>query len=326
LKQNSQQEPIIMFLARGQAGTPSTAISRLKRFSLDPRKLVAKFHPARIVRESEGLPEILGRIGTLEVRLARTTQEIRRAQRLRFKVFFDEMNASPSPAAFVSRRDIDPFDRLCDHIIVVDRAAKLSRLGKPKPKVIGTYRLLRSDVAAMHGSDFYSASEFDLRDLIRRHPTQRLLELGRSCVLKPYRNKRTVELLWQGVWAYIRHHRIDLMFGCASLEGVDPAQLKVPLAFLHHFARAPEAQTVCALPWRKLDMNLIEKDAIDPKAALRLLPPLIKGYLRLGATFGNGAVIDEAFGTIDVFVILKVADIDPRYIEYYSKDGDPGGA
>jgi len=186
--------------------------------------------------------------------------------------------------------------------------------------VIGTYRVLRSDVAQAHGVDFYTAGEYDLRALIAANAGLRMMELGRSCVLKPYRNKRTVELLWHGVWRYIVHHKIDLMFGCASLEGTDPAALAVPLAFLHHFAKAPDTLSARALPWRYTDMNLLPKEAIDAKVAMKSLPPLIKGYLRLGAVFGDGAVVDRQFGTVDVFVALKVKDIDPRYVAFYGAD------
>jgi L-ornithine Nalpha-acyltransferase len=287
----------------------------------DGLKLMRSLNPAnRLVRETHGMPEVLGRIGSLEVRLALTTKDIRRAQRLRFKVFYEEMNATPDARGFVSRRDIDPYDRICDHILVIDREAKVSRFGKPKPKVIGTYRLLRSDVAAEHNADFYTAGEFNLSNLLERHKGARMLELGRSCVLKPYRNKRTVELLWHGVWSYILHHKIDLMFGCASFEGTDPKKLALPLGFLERHAAGPADERVKAHAWNRHAMGADAPTEIDLKAAMKTLPPLIKGYLRLGATFGDGAVVDRQFGTTDVFVMLKVKDIDPRYVEYYGAE------
>ena len=283
-----------------------------------PHPFISRFKPkSRVVRDGGGLPASLGRIGSLEVRLALTRSDIRRAQRLRFKVFFNEMSAKPNARAFVSRRDIDPYDRICDHILVIDHEAKSGRFGKPRPKVVGTYRLLCSDVARANNSDFYTAGEYELAPLLKANPDARMLELGRSCVHKAYRNKRTVELLWHGVWRYILHHRIDLMFGCASLEGINPAEHALALSFLHHHARSPEQHRVRALPWRFERMDRVEPDAIDLKAAMKTLPPLIKGYLRLGATFGDGAVVDRQFGTTDVFVTLKVADIDPRYVSYY---------
>lgn len=304
-----------------QSGLLKKKMSQNVGFGQIPKIEIGKFNPAiRIVRQSEGLPEVLGRMGDLEVRLARTTQDIRRAQRLRFKVFFKEMSAKPDAKCFVARRDIDEYDRICDHILVIDRVGKINRFGKPKPKVIGTYRLLRADVAAKHKADFYTAGEYNLAPMLAANLDAKMLELGRSCVLKPYRNKRTVELLWHGVWRYILHHKIDLMFGCASLEGIDPAEHALPLAFLHHNAKMPEDQRVSALPWRHVPMDRMGAEKMDLKAAMKALPPLIKGYLRLGATFGDGAVVDTQFGTTDVFVMLKVKDIDARYVTHYGEE------
>ena len=281
-----------------------------------PLRLPALLPSRRVVRDLDGLPPLLGRIGTLEVRLARTVQDIRRAQRLRFKVFYEEMSARPDARAMISRRDVDPFDRICDHLLVIDRAFRRTPRARPGSKVVGTYRLLRQGPAERNGG-FYSASEFDMRGLIAAHPGQQILELGRSCVLKPYRNKRTVELLWHGIWRYVRHHGVDLMIGCASLEGTDPAELAPQLSFLHHHARAPAEWQVSALPARYVGMNRISAQAINAKSALASLPPLIKGYLRLGARFGEGAVVDRQFGTTDVLVVLRVAEINPRYVEFY---------
>jgi putative hemolysin len=262
------------------------------------------------------LDPVLGRLGSLEVRLATTPKEIRRAQRLRFKVFYEEMSALPNGASLFSRRDLDEYDAICDHLLVLDHAAKPKPFRKPKPQVVGTYRLLRQEVADRHFG-FYSAGEYGIGPLLDQNPTLRFLELGRSCVLAPYRNKRTVELLWHGIWAYVLHHRIDVMIGCASLEGTDPQKLALPLSFLHHYARAPGRWRVRALPERYVPMDLLSREAVDPKAALHELPPLVKGYLRLGAVFGDGAVIDRQFGTTDVLVVLPVSAINRRYIDHF---------
>ena len=181
-----------------------------------------------------------------------------------------------------SRRDVDDFDRLCDHLLVLDHGASTVGAARTKPKVVGTYRLLRQDIAERN-QGFYTAGEYDIAPMLAAHPHLRFLELGRSCVLKPYRNKRTVELLWAGIWAYVLHHRIDVMIGCASLEGTDPRAFSLPLSFLHHFARASGDWQASAWPQHGTSMNHLPKEAIDQKAALRALPPLIKGYLRLGA-------------------------------------------
>jgi putative hemolysin len=266
---------------------------------------------ARTHRPSQSL----GRVGSLEVRLAQTAAEVRQAQKLRYRVFYEEGPASPNPGRLFARRDVDGYDAICEHLLVLDHAARDSHAIN-RPAVVGTYRLLRQSLAEEYGG-FYTAGEFDIGSLIARHSGLQFLELGRSCVLAPYRNKRTVELLWHGIWAYVLQNQLDVMIGCASLDGTDPRQLALPLSFLHHYARAPESWRAFALPERYVEMNRMSKEAIDPKEALRALPPLIKGYLRLGAYIGEGAVVDREFGTTDVLIVLPVSAIKQRYIEHF---------
>ena len=267
---------------------------------------------ARAHRPSQSL----GRLGPLEVRLAQTAAEVRQAQKLRYRVFYQEGSALANPGRLFARRDVDAYDTFCDHLLVLDHAARDSH-NPSRPAVVGTYRLLRQPLAEEYGG-FYTAGEFDIGGLIARHANLQFLELGRSCVLPPYRNKRTVELLWHGISGYLRQNRTDVMFGCASLDGTDPRQLAMPLSFLHHYARAPDEWRAGALPKRYVEMNRISKEAIDPKEALRVLPPLIKGYLRLGAYIGDGAVVDHEFGTTDVLIVLPVSAIKQRYIEHFA--------
>jgi L-ornithine Nalpha-acyltransferase len=274
---------------------------------------------SEVVRDTMGLPVVLGRLGSLELRLATRRKDIRRAQKLRYKVFYEEMGAVPSITQQMSRRDKDAFDRVCDHLLVYDMAHVSGPLKRPKPKVVGTYRLLRQDVAERHFG-FYTAQEFDIAPLIARHAGLRFLELGRSCVLKPYRTKKTVELLWQGIWAYVLHHRMDVMIGCASLEGTDPVGIREELAFLHTHAGAEGEWHAAARPERVIPMDLMPLQKLNPRRALSALPPLIKGYLRLGCRIGDGAVIDRQFGTTDVLIILPVNRIDKRYISYYGTE------
>lgn len=265
--------------------------------------------------------KIYGQIGSLEVRLAQSLADIRLAQRLRYKVFYEEMSAQPDFRSKLRKRDQDPYDKFCDHLLVFDKDPKspidgVERAGQ-RPHVVGTYRMLRHDMNTGERG-FYTQSEYDIAPLIAaRTPRYRFMELGRSCVLKPYRNKRTVELLWQGLWAYVREHDIDVMIGCASFEGTDPQQHAQALSLLYHERLAPEDWYVKAHPDMFVDMNLIAKDEIDTRAAFKALPPLIKGYLRLGAYIGDGAVIDHQFGTTDVLIILPVENIEPRFFEYF---------
>lgn len=297
-----------------------------------PRKLVQKFTPigesvpinptgvdTRMATEStEQLS--LGRIGPLEVRLAGNFKEIKKAQRLRYEIFYEEMSAIADAQTLATRRDADPFDAYCDHLLVVDHdSLKRNKLGRLVPEIVGTYRLLRQEIADRRGG-FYTAAEFDLQKLIAANPGKRFLELGRSCVLKPYRNKKTVELLWHGIWAYTLRHKIDVMIGCASIEGTNPDAIASQLSFLHHNARAPEQWRVSALPDRYVEMNRLEADQFKLKDALRALPPLVKGYLRLGAFIGDGAVIDHQFGTTDVLIVLPVSELNSRYVNYYGAD------
>lgn len=256
----------------------------------------------------------LAKLGSLEVRQANGKGEIKRAQKLRYKVFYKDGSAIADAATMLAQRDKDAFDKICDHLVVVDHDAPLT-LGGKQP-VVGTYRLLAQDAAQRHGG-FYSENEFDLSPMLGRHPGLRFLELGRSCVLPRYRNKRTVELLWRGVWSYVVRNGFDVMIGCASLEGTDPDRLALPLSFLHHHARAPEAWRARAHDGRHVEMNRLAKEAVDPRAALRELPPLIKGYLRLGAYVGDGAVIDHQFGTTDVLIVMPIAAIGARYVEHF---------
>jgi putative hemolysin len=240
--------------------------------------------------------------------------DVRRAQRLRYEVFFKEMSAVPGVINLLTRRDIDVFDAVCDHLLVFDHEAR----GWPRARsrVVGAYRLLRQDVAERVGG-FYAAGEYEISDLLQRHRGLSFLELGRSCVLPTYRHRRTIELLWHGIWTYVLRHRVDVLIGCASFDGTDPDKLALPLSFLHHYAAAPEEWQVQALPRRYVEMKRLPKSQVDVKAALKELPPLIKGYLRLGAYVGRGAVIDRQFGTTDVLMVLPVAEINRRYIAYF---------
>jgi len=269
--------------------------------------------------------KVYGKIGNLEVRLSRRWRDIKLAQRLRYKVFYEEMSAIPSLRAELRRRDEDPYDAVCDHLLVVDGATPLAFEPwgglRRNSKVVGTYRVLRQEIAE-RSLGFYTQGEYDIAPLIRAKPHYRFMELGRSCVLEPYRNKRTVELLWHGLWTYVREHKVDVMIGCASLPGTDPDQHAMALSFLHYNALAPEEWRCRAHDHLHVDMARLPRDQVDAKAALKSLPPLVKGYLRLGAYVGDGAVIDHQFGTTDVLIVLPVEKIDPRYFGHFGSPNE----
>jgi putative hemolysin len=265
--------------------------------------------------------ELVGdlRAGDLEVRLAVTPEDIDAAQALRYRIFYEEMAARPSPETAASRRDVDSYDAVCDHLLVVD-----NKLGSGAAGVIGTYRLIRREAAETQGG-FYTAAEYDIAPIISY--AGNVLELGRSCVDARYRTRQTMQLLWRGIAAYIFIHDIQVMFGCASLPGTDPKALAVPLSYLYHHHLAPPALRPSALPERRVDMALLPASAIDPRTAIGELPPLVKGYLRLGGFVGDGAVVDEQFNTTDVCIIVKSDLVTEKYQNHYQRTArEPGAA
>ncbi len=257
--------------------------------------------------------------GTLEVRLAATAEDIDAAQALRYKVFYEEMGAKPSPEMEARHRDFDKYDEHCDHLLVIDH------IRKPGQQVIGTYRLIRRDAAAKCGG-FYSTCEYDIARMLE-YPGE-VLELGRSCIDAEYRTGTVMQILWRGLSAYIVRYNVALMFGCASLPGSDPTAHQIPLSYLYYHHLAPPALRTKALPEQYVDMRMLPREAFDPNVAFNTmkldprsgsnsLPPLIKGYIRVGGFVGDGAVIDHQFNTTDVFIIVKTDLIASRYTRHY---------
>jgi putative hemolysin len=264
------------------------------------------------------------RLGRLEVRLAQDEAEVKAAQGLRYRVFYNEMGAHPTPEMAKQSLDFDALDQYCDHLIVIDHHAD-----KKDDAVIGTYRLVRREAAKRNGG-FYSSSEYDISRL--EAWDGEILEVGRSCVHESFRNRPTMQLLWRGIADYIASYGVDILFGCASLPGTDPKALAVPLTYLYHYHLAAPSLRPVALPHRYVDMRLMEPGAITMEQGLKQLrlfselPPLLKGYLRLGGFVGDGAVVDEQFNTTDVCVLVKTDLIAERYSRHYdlkNRDGLP---
>jgi putative hemolysin len=254
-------------------------------------------------------PELRG--GNLGVRVACSAAEIDAVQALRYRVFYQEMGAKADVAAAASLRDRDAFDAVADHLLVVDHA-----IGDGPEGVVGTYRLIQREAAARLGR-FYSADEYDITPIMNF--PGRILELGRSCVDTAYRSRVAMQLLWRGIAAYVFHYQIDLMFGCASLHGTDLDALAADLTYLYHNHLAPPAVRPRALPDRYVEMRRMAHSQIDPKRVQAQLPPLIKGYLRLGGFVGEGAVIDRQFNTTDVAVVVKTDLVTDKYYRHYER-------
>ncbi|MCA3268824.1 MAG: GNAT family N-acetyltransferase [Alphaproteobacteria bacterium] len=249
------------------------------------------------------------RIGDLAVRLADGRDDITAAQMLRYRVFYDEMNAQPTPEMARLQRDFDALDEVCDHLLVVDTT---------RDTVVGTYRLITRAIAIANGG-FYTAHEYDI-SCLETYPGE-VLELGRSCVDAEYRTGSTMQLLWRAIATYVTAYGIELMFGCASLPGVNPDQLRLGLSYLHHHHLAEENQRPVALPSRRLNTHLLLPDQYDAKEALMSLPPLVKGYLRVGGRLGDGAVVDWQFNTTDVCMVVKTESVADKYLRHYRIGG-----
>ena len=258
--------------------------------------------------------------GALKIRMAATRDEVCIAQKLRYLVFHSELGAKLNAQNHLAKIESDPFDDICDHLLVIrETATNNSELLVHDGSVIGTYRLLKQSVA-LKNRGFYSQSEFDIMPLVARKPELKFLELGRSCILKDERGSAVIEILWQGIWNYVRQNQIDVMIGCASFDGTDIDVHRNSLQFLLNNNKAPEDWYVAAHRQNRIDLKSNAGATQDSRSIISHLPPLIKGYMRLGCFFGDGAVIDEMFNTIDVLVILPISKINPRY---FARFGEP---
>jgi len=240
------------------------------------------------------------KIQNLKTRFAKTEADITAAQQLRYRVFVDEMGAVTSRSDHDHHLEVDPFDAHADHLLLCD----LSR--DPSDQVVGTYRLMSSQQARSKG--FSSDAEFDHSALTSSG--RPLLELSRSCVDPDYRDGVGMFLLWQALSDFITEQKIEVLFGVASFWERDPQKIAAPLSLLHHRHLAPEPLlTRCHAP---ATFDLIPDSQIDRIAALKEIPALIKAYLRLGGLVGEGAFVDESFGTVDVSMVVDMNAITPR--------------
>ena len=272
-------------------------------------------------------------VGRYTVRLAETEDEVAAAQALRYQVFVEEMGAKASPEDVALKRERDRFDPFCDHLILVDEgepeqsaedggeASAPSRAEGPS-EIVGVYRLLRSSVArdgagGEPGPGFYTSGEYDLSK-IEAHQGE-TLELGRSCVAAHHRGTAAMQLLWLALSQYIIIHKIDVMFGTASFHGSEIEPLKIPLSFLHHHYLAPEELRPRAVEGHYVDMNLLSEEEAPRGEAMRLMPALMKGYLRLNGFVGDGAYIDYEFNTVDVCLVMDTEKISDRYKKFYER-------
>lgn len=233
-----------------------------------------------------------------QVSLARSDNDLRAAQRLRYDVFVAELGSDGAGVDHAARLEADGFDAHADHLLLRD-----TTLGKDK--VVGVYRLMTARHADQAGG-FYSAAEFDL-SLLEKSGL-RLLELGRSCLHADHRGGPALFALWQGVADYVSKHKIDLLFGTASFHGTDQNALRHPIAHLHETYLAPPHLRVTS----KMagSVPVLPAGQINRKRAMRDTPALIKSYLKLGGSIGQGVYVDHAFNTTDVCLILEASKLN----------------
>lgn len=243
------------------------------------------------------------------VKLAENQEELEAAQRLRYRVFVQELGADGPMVDHERGLETDQFDAHFDHLILQSE----DRPGE----VVGVYRLLRDDQAARLGQ-FYSEDEYDLEVL--RYSGRRMMELGRSCLDPAFRGGMAMFHLWNSLARYIAEHKVEILFGVASFHGTDPTLLAQPLSLLHHRHLAPEALRPRARADHYQDMNLIAEADLDRRTAMVQVPALIKAYLRLGGYVGDGAYIDHRFNTTDICLVMDTARMRESQKTIYTKE------
>ncbi|MEM0987508.1 MAG: GNAT family N-acyltransferase [Pseudomonadota bacterium] len=251
--------------------------------------------------------------GRFTVRLAEDDADVEAAQRLRYRVFVEEMGADAAPEDAAVRRERDQFDPYFEHLLLIDNEADDPSIERG---VVGVYRLMRGD-RARAGIGFYGQSEYDLTKLID-YP-RNTVELGRSCVDLEHRGGAGMHLLWTGMGEYVSMHDISIMFGVASFHGDDPKPLAQALSYLHHNHLAPPDLRVRAVKDSFVAMDILPADQVVRSEALRQIPALIKAYIRLGGFVGEGAFVDYDFNTVDVCLLMDTARMVQRYRSFYSR-------
>ncbi|MDC0226932.1 GNAT family N-acetyltransferase [Alphaproteobacteria bacterium] len=249
--------------------------------------------------------------GDFIIKLADTKSELKKAQALRYSVFFKEKKAKPTFPKKIMRLDYDKIDKYADHLIVIDKKRQ-----SIKNKIVGTYRLIRGDIASCFGG-FYTSSEFDLTNIFNSYKHEQILELGRSCVHKDYRNGTTMNLLWKAIAEYIKLYDINVLLGCASFPGTDVQKFSKQLSYLRSNFSLPDKFSVQSLVNNNYPVN--DKNDFN-ESDLRIfakLPPLIKGYLRVGGRISDSFFVDYDFNTIDLCVVVKTENIDEKYKNKY---------
>lgn len=247
-----------------------------------------------------------------EVRLTRNKDERRQVRQLRYSVFVEEEGASATEEQKHLREEYDAFDKFAEYMAVFHNG-----------KIVGTYRIIDRNAAEKMGG-FYTESEFNISK-IKRY-SGNIAEMSRACVAKEYReNALVMRMLWAGLGEYVVRRKVMVLFGVASWVGTKPVESAQAISYLYYNHLSPLSLRATVVSENfaegvnpKLSrMNILPKEFIDEAEARRQMTPLIKGYLRLGASFGKGVFIDKPFNSYDVFVMLQTKKIDAAYQKHF---------
>ena len=250
-------------------------------------------------------------VNNFVIKIAEKKSELKKAQALRYSVFYKEKKAIPTISKKILRLDYDKVDKFADHLIVIDKNRK-----GIKNKIVGTYRLIRGDIA-VHSGGFYTSSEFDLSKILNSHKNNQILELGRSCVHQDYRNGTIMNLLWKAIAEYVKLYDIKILLGCASFHGTDVMKYTNELSYLRKNFSLPDELSVKSLDPKIYPAYTEINSNINDLRTFVKLPPLIKGYLRIGGKVSHDCFVDYKFNTIDLCVIVATDNIDEKYKKKY---------
>ena len=279
---------------------------KLRKFNSIFKRKIHSLEPIKIKKNFSKIE-----VDNYVIKIAETKSELKKAQALRYSVFYKEKKAIPTISKKILRLDYDKVDKFADHLIVIDKNRK-----GIKNKIVGTYRLIRGDIAA-HCGGFYTSSEFDLSKILNSYENNKILELGRSCVHQDYRNGTIMNLLWKAIAEYVKLYDIKILLGCASFHGTDVMKYTNELSYLRKNFSLPDELSV-----KSLDSKIypayteIDTNNNDLRTFVKL-PPLIKGYLRVGGKVSHDCYVDYKFNTIDLCVIVNTNNIDEKYKKKY---------
>lgn len=238
--------------------------------------------------------------------LARNASEIEEAQRLRYQVFFDEMGATSASAGI--GLDVDEYDAHCEHLLVREDATG---------QVVGCYRIMRPEIAHQRGR-FYADSEFDLSRL--HHLRPRMVEAGRACIHPDFRSGSVIMLLWSGLAQFMLQNRYDYLIGCASVNLADGHEnaIAVYREMTNNYLAPAEYRVAPRLPY---PVDALSTRTAEPISPARV-PPLLKGYARLGAWICGAPAWDPDFNTADLFVLLPISCLPATYTKHFMGTAD----